>query len=197
MYLHVPASHRSKLESKSFKAIFVGYDENTKGFCCFSPERRKILISRDVQFDESEFGISVVPGPNPSTIQFGDLSTFDPPPPSSPPISEPPADSYVDTPPFDFPILPGPSSGPPSTEPIEPLLVSTEPIPELRRSGRLCSHNSRLLGFHAQPPSLEFSACTVKTTDPTISDSITLPQALSHPGWAAAMEEECSKAIRR
>ncbi|GAU33542.1 hypothetical protein TSUD_143350 [Trifolium subterraneum] len=51
-YLHVPNVKRDKLETKSVVGIFLGYSSNSKGYRIYNLETKKILVSRDVQFDE-------------------------------------------------------------------------------------------------------------------------------------------------
>jgi hypothetical protein len=34
--------------------IFVGYDQNSKGYKVYNPNERKMMISRDVKFNEDE-----------------------------------------------------------------------------------------------------------------------------------------------
>jgi hypothetical protein len=51
-YTHVPDQSRSKLDDKSEKFVFVGYDASSKGYKLYNPNKGKIVISRDVQFDE-------------------------------------------------------------------------------------------------------------------------------------------------
>ncbi|MBV8801912.1 MAG: hypothetical protein JO131_02910, partial [Gammaproteobacteria bacterium] len=51
-YAHVPDQKRSKLEDKSSKFIFVGYDARSKAYKLFDPLTNKIKVSRDVEFDE-------------------------------------------------------------------------------------------------------------------------------------------------
>jgi len=36
-YAHVQAPQRTKLEDKSKKLVFIGYDEKTKGYKLFNP----------------------------------------------------------------------------------------------------------------------------------------------------------------
>ncbi|KAH9751752.1 hypothetical protein KPL71_014419 [Citrus sinensis] len=43
---------RAKLDEKSEKFIFIGYDNNSKGYKLYNPNIGKIVISRDVVFDE-------------------------------------------------------------------------------------------------------------------------------------------------
>ena len=53
-YAHVPKETRSKLDDKSEKCIFIGYDEQSKAYKLFNPITRKVIISRDVVFKEEE-----------------------------------------------------------------------------------------------------------------------------------------------
>ena len=51
-YVHVPKVQRKKLEPKSIKCLFVGYCTDTKAYRLWDPKRRRIIVSRDVIFDE-------------------------------------------------------------------------------------------------------------------------------------------------
>ena len=51
-FVHVPRSERSKFDSKSIKCVHVGYCETQKAFRLYDPNSRKVLISRDVIFNE-------------------------------------------------------------------------------------------------------------------------------------------------
>ena len=51
-YAHVPDQQRKKLDDKSKKLIFVGYDDKSKAYRLYNPAENKVVISRDVQFDE-------------------------------------------------------------------------------------------------------------------------------------------------
>lgn len=53
VYALIPKDQRSKLDSKSKKYIFVGYDDVVKGYRLWDPIAHKIIISRDVVFDKS------------------------------------------------------------------------------------------------------------------------------------------------
>jgi len=52
VYIHVPIEKRTKLEPSNKKGLFVGYSETSKAYRVFIPEKRKIVISRDVKFEE-------------------------------------------------------------------------------------------------------------------------------------------------
>ncbi|KAI3788698.1 hypothetical protein L2E82_01471 [Cichorium intybus] len=45
-------SQRHKLEAKTKKCMFVGYCSNSKAYRLYDPEKKKIIVSRHVQFDE-------------------------------------------------------------------------------------------------------------------------------------------------
>ena len=51
-YSHVPSKKRTKLEATVEKAIFVGYDETSKAFCIYLPVHRKVVVRREVRFEE-------------------------------------------------------------------------------------------------------------------------------------------------
>jgi hypothetical protein len=54
-YLHVPKKDRKKLDNKTIKYLMMGYDDNSKAY---EPQKKKILISRDVVFDETKLGMT-------------------------------------------------------------------------------------------------------------------------------------------
>lgn len=51
-YAYIPAELRSKLDKRSVTCVFLGVSEHTKGYRLFNVENSKLLISRDVVFDE-------------------------------------------------------------------------------------------------------------------------------------------------
>ena len=51
-YSHVPSEKRTKLEPTAEKDIFVGYDETAKAFRIYLPSQRKVVVRRDVKFEE-------------------------------------------------------------------------------------------------------------------------------------------------
>ena len=54
-YSHVPSEKRTKLEPTTEKGIFVGYDETSKAFCIYLPSQRKVVVRREVKFEERAF----------------------------------------------------------------------------------------------------------------------------------------------
>ncbi|KAG8496293.1 hypothetical protein CXB51_009141 [Gossypium anomalum] len=53
-YVVVPAERGTKLEERSVPCIFVGYSSDKKGYRVYDPSTRKILVSRDIRFDEKK-----------------------------------------------------------------------------------------------------------------------------------------------
>lgn len=51
-YVHIPTVKRHKLEEKTEKGIFLGYSTESKGYRIYNLKTKKIVISRDVEFDE-------------------------------------------------------------------------------------------------------------------------------------------------
>jgi len=45
----------NKLEAKSTKAMLIGYSASQKGYKCFDPTARRVLVSRDVKFMEDKW----------------------------------------------------------------------------------------------------------------------------------------------
>jgi transposase InsO family protein len=56
-FVHIDDTDRGKLDSKAIKCIFIGYDEQKKGYRLFNPETKKVIVSRDVTFDEQSFTV--------------------------------------------------------------------------------------------------------------------------------------------
>lgn len=57
--VHIPAEKRQKWDKKSQKLIFVGFDNDTKGYRCIDRDTGKLTISRDVIFHEDVKGGSI------------------------------------------------------------------------------------------------------------------------------------------
>ena len=51
-YSHVPSKKRTKLEATRERGIFVGYDEVSKAYRIYLPTQRKVVVRREVRFEE-------------------------------------------------------------------------------------------------------------------------------------------------
>lgn len=57
-YALIP-SGRHKLDQKAKKYVFIRYCTNSKAYRLFDPDKKSIVVSRDVKFNEQEDGIQV------------------------------------------------------------------------------------------------------------------------------------------
>ena len=55
-YAHVSEVDRKKLDKKAMKLRFLGYSNTQKGYRLFDMEKQKVVVRRDVIFNESDFG---------------------------------------------------------------------------------------------------------------------------------------------
>ncbi|KAG8485451.1 hypothetical protein CXB51_021502 [Gossypium anomalum] len=53
-YVLILAERRTKLERRSAPGIFIGYSSTKKGYRVYDPSTKKILVSRDIKFDEEK-----------------------------------------------------------------------------------------------------------------------------------------------
>lgn len=51
-HVHIPDARRIKLDNKSVSCVLLGVSDETKGYRMFDPIAKKIIVSRDVVFDE-------------------------------------------------------------------------------------------------------------------------------------------------
>jgi hypothetical protein len=54
VHVHVPDVKRQKLDAKSVACVFLGVSEESKAFRLYEPAARKIVVSRDVVFEEDK-----------------------------------------------------------------------------------------------------------------------------------------------
>lgn len=53
-HVHIPDVKRTKLDDKSCKCVLLGVSEESKAYRLYNPTSRKIIVSRDVVFEENE-----------------------------------------------------------------------------------------------------------------------------------------------
>ena len=53
-FAHVPEDLQKKLDNKSEKCIFTGYNEQQKAYKLYNPITKKVVVSRDVKFMEDK-----------------------------------------------------------------------------------------------------------------------------------------------
>ena len=52
-YVHISSSQHDKLDHKAVKCMFLGYSPTYKGYKCYNLTINKLVVNRDVQFDEN------------------------------------------------------------------------------------------------------------------------------------------------
>jgi len=204
-YYHIPSQDRRKLDSKSSKCLFLGYDANTKAYRAYDPQKRKIIISRDLIFDETKVGLSHLTNQEPSlpdTFPLGlpsiandstDPESTPPNPESSPPqspqlaSSDPSQSDYQptlneeipDTLPLEFPM----------TSPFHDLPINppsqNQPTenPQRRYPNRKRTPSTRLKEFWTFVSKL-------------LEEPMHYNEALQDPKWRTAMESEINSIQR-
>jgi hypothetical protein len=53
-YVHIHDAHRKKLDDKSIPCFLLGISEESKGYKLYDPSNKKVIISKDVVFEESK-----------------------------------------------------------------------------------------------------------------------------------------------
>ena len=53
-YAKIPDARRTKLDDKNEKCIFIGYGDRRMGYKLYNPIAKKVIISRDVIFEEDK-----------------------------------------------------------------------------------------------------------------------------------------------
>ena len=53
-YVHIPDVHRKKLDDKRKKCVHLGVSEESKAYKLYDPIEDKIIVSRDVVFEENK-----------------------------------------------------------------------------------------------------------------------------------------------
>ena len=68
-YAITPNNKRKKLTPKSTKCVFIGYEPGMKAYRLYDCKSQKIIVSREVIFDESKFVVANKNQPQPIIIQ--------------------------------------------------------------------------------------------------------------------------------
>jgi hypothetical protein len=55
IFIHIPKDLCKKLDPKAQPSIFLGYSQETKRYRIWIPNRKHVVTSRDITFDEDQF----------------------------------------------------------------------------------------------------------------------------------------------
>ena len=73
-YVHIQRDKRRGLQPKSEHCIFLGYPLEYRGWKCYNPSTKKVVISRDVVFVETELpGLGIGGGSGPAYVPLGSM----------------------------------------------------------------------------------------------------------------------------
>jgi hypothetical protein len=54
-YVHLHKNQRTKLDPCAVRCIFLGYAQHKKGYRCYDPATRRLYVTMDVTFLETEY----------------------------------------------------------------------------------------------------------------------------------------------
>lgn len=54
VHVKVTRPHAAKLDDRSVKMVFIGYEPGSKGYCVYDPASGRLHVTRDVVFDEAK-----------------------------------------------------------------------------------------------------------------------------------------------
>jgi hypothetical protein len=57
VYAHIEKDERTKLDGKARRCILLGYGEQTKGYRLYDVDKKRVIYSRNVVFEESKVGL--------------------------------------------------------------------------------------------------------------------------------------------
>ena len=69
-YVHLSQQERTKLTAQSVKCAFLGCSSHQKGFLCYDPNLHRILVSRNVIFQENAYFFATNQDNHPSISKF-------------------------------------------------------------------------------------------------------------------------------
>ncbi|KAK8954626.1 hypothetical protein KSP39_PZI001744 [Platanthera zijinensis] len=180
-YVHHLGPPSDKLAPRAAKYMFVGYSRTQKGYVCYSPFDGRLVVSADVTFCEHQpfhlpcpTSSSAPPLPRPAVpVTPSSLPSSSSSPPALPRVPPPLIRVYSRRPSKDTPVhqLPATSD---TSAPADPAPVSTaHPL-------------ANYVSLHRLAPPLYAFATSLSS----ISIPNSVQEALTHPGWRAAMEDE-------
>ncbi|CAN1791793.1 Retrovirus-related Pol polyprotein from transposon TNT 1-94, partial [Linum perenne] len=222
-FVHVASQHRTKLDPRSLKCVFIGYSPSQKGYKCYSPTTRKVYHTMDVTFFENQpyYSQPELQGENSRESQLWNIfpdsimAVIDSGCENKTEANEPGGSMSKDTPPIiqvyqrrkknpeeGENITHTQSSQSPETGPTaetEPQGIETVPSPDLindldapiahRKGVRSCTTKHPISNWVSYKKLSGGYKGFIGNLD-NIEVPETIQQALQHPEWKKAVEEE-------
>ncbi|KAL0415349.1 UNVERIFIED_CONTAM: Retrovirus-related Pol polyprotein from transposon RE1 [Sesamum latifolium] len=193
-FVHLHSPHIDKLSPRSVKCIFFGYSRTQKGYRCYDPQSHRSFTSADVTFFENTAFYS----PNSSPPIPTSSLPLPVPALSIPPHTEKPtrplqvysrrSRSTTTTP-------PDPPDPPPAAAPGTPATSANDLPIALRKGKRSCTAHPLAHSLSYQNLSPNYQAFSASLSSVSIPN--TYCEALRHPAWKLAMDDEMSALISR
>ncbi|RVX10447.1 Retrovirus-related Pol polyprotein from transposon TNT 1-94 [Vitis vinifera] len=195
VFVHINQQHRSKLDPRSLKCIFLRYSSNQKGYKCYSPVTRKFYNSMDVTFFETQpyYPKNDIQGENSTQeYQFWDLESFSESPITTenhiPPESFNQPESIVDL--WDKEHIQEETKERALSQQTHEAEPGPNPskLPAWRKGVRSCTQHpiGNFISYDKLSPT--FRAFTSSITDIQVPQNI--QEAFKYPKWKAAVDEE-------
>ncbi|KAL0326609.1 UNVERIFIED_CONTAM: Retrovirus-related Pol polyprotein from transposon RE2 [Sesamum angustifolium] len=194
-FVHIHSPNLDKLSPRSVKCIFLGYSRTQKGYRCYDPQSHKSFTSADVTFFESTSFYSpqspvVIPPPSVPLP----APTMSVPPHTEPPTR--PLQVYSRRNRSTTTSLIVPPDLPPTAAPGNPSATPTDDLPiALRKGKRSCTAHPLANSLSFQHLSPNYRAFSVSLSSVSIPN--TYCEALRHPAWKMAMDDEMSALVSR
>ncbi|KAL0370961.1 UNVERIFIED_CONTAM: Retrovirus-related Pol polyprotein from transposon RE2 [Sesamum angustifolium] len=194
-FVHIHSPNLDKLSPRSVKCIFQGYSRTQKGYRCYDPQSRKSFTSANVTFFESTPFYSpqspvVIPPPS-VPLPAPTLSV---PPHTEPPTR--PLQVYSRRNRSTTTMLIVPPDLPPTAALGNPSATPTDDVPiALRKGKRSCTAHPLANSLFFQNLSPHYRAFSVSLSSVSIPN--TYCEALRHPAWKMAMDNEMSALVSR
>lgn len=194
-----PSTTINKLQARSTPCVFLGYPSNHRGYKCYDLSSRKIIISRHVIFDETQFPFAKLHNPQPHTYGFMDDGP-------SPYVIHHLTSQTSQNQPAEH-VLPNPQ---PIAQPTTPE-KQTAPSPPRSSSSNTSPNTTTTLSPPAQPtpistskpvtrsqhgifkPKRQLNLNTCVTKSPLPRNPVS---ALRDPNWKMAMDDEFNALIK-
>ena len=195
-FVYIPKTDRKKLDTKTQKCIFLGYDTESKVYRIYSPNQKKVILTRDVTIDETQIGFHYLSEKDPAPVtylpsQLGDMPEINPPAHSQPSQSE-----SAQTP-TEFPDLSqNPQASSPTHSPLHPTQLNDNSQPStIPRPSSESPPTSRRNPKRRRELPKHFRDYWLMPAE-ILDEPLTFTEASAHSGWTEAMQQEI-KAIMK